>query len=102
MKSDNPVDGTLSGVLLKYAPVWAVVAVLLLLFFSSTLPAIRSSKALRPVETRAKAELEALGYEIERTESLLRALDGDAITVENELRKQFRGAKREGEILVGQ
>ena len=89
-----------AGIVVRYAPLWAIVVIMLLLFFSSPIPAIRDNEALQPAESRKKEDIRALKGEIRRVQYKLRALEIDPITVENELRRQFQGAKREGEHTV--
>jgi hypothetical protein len=89
-----------AGIVVRYAPLWAIVVIMLLLFFSSTIPAIRDNQDLLPAESRKKEDIKALRGEIRRVQNKLRALEVDPITVENELRRQFQGAKREGELSV--
>ena len=89
-----------AGIVARYAPLWAIVAVMVLLFFSSTIPAIRSNQRLLPKESEKREDIKALKGDINRMQNILRALEKDPLTVENELRKQFRGAKREGEIII--
>ena len=89
-----------AGIIGKYAPLWGVVFIMLLLFFSSTLPAIRNARHLKPERDRKVKEIRELDSEIRRVRNQLDALDGDPITVENELRNQVGGVRREGEISV--
>lgn len=84
----------------KYGPVWLVVAVLLFLFFNSTLPAIRNNQRLDREADQRRQEVEFLKEEIARSKNKLDALENDPITVENALREQFGGTAREGEIVV--
>jgi hypothetical protein len=89
-----------TGIIGKYAPLWGVVIIMLLLFFSSTLPAIRSARDLKPERDRRVKENRELDAEIRRMKNKLEALDVDPITVENELRNQVGGVRKEGEITV--
>lgn len=91
-----------TGLMIRYAPVWAIVFIMILLFFSSTLPAISNNKDLKRSEAEKRQNIKALDQEARRVKNLLRALDDDPITVENELRRQFNGVKKEGEIIVDQ
>ena len=91
-----------TGLMMKYAPVWAIVFIMILLFLSSTLPAISNNKDLERSEAEKRRNIEALDQEARRVKKLLQALDGDPITVENELRRQFNGVKKKGEIIVEQ
>ncbi len=88
------------GIIGKYAPLWGVVIIMLLLFFSSTLPAIRGVRDLKPERDRRVKDNRELDAEIRRTRNQLKALDSDPITVENELRNQVGGIEKEGEITV--
>ena len=89
-----------AGIIGKYGPVWIILGILLLLYFSSTIPAMKGNRKLLRTKEQKRKEINALNGEVRRVDNLLRALEHDPITVENELRKQFQGAKREGEILV--
>lgn len=89
-----------AGLSRKYGPVWIIVAVLVFLFFNSTLPAIRDNRRMNREADLRQGEVEFLLQEIRRSRNRLEALENDPITVENELREQFGGAAKEGEIAV--
>ena len=90
------------GLLRRFGPLWLLLAAMLFLFFTSTLPAIRGNRALEAEALRRKREIESLERRIEERCNDLRALGSDPITVENEIRKAFGGARRAGEILPGE
>jgi len=88
------------GLLKRFGPLWILVAVMVFLFFTSTLPAIRGNRELKGETRKRQREIELLQNRIEQSSNMLRALRSDPITVENELRKTFGGAKRPGETLI--
>jgi len=89
-----------AGIIGKYAPLWVIVGLMLLLYFYSTIPAIKNNRRLLRTRADQRASEKDLEKEVERIKKMLKALDEDPITVENELRTQFGGAQKEGEIVV--
>ena len=89
-----------AGIIGKYAPLWVIVGLMLLLYFYSTIPAIKNNRRLLRTRADQRASEKDLEKEVERIKKTLKALDEDPITVENELRTQFGGAQKEGEIVV--
>ncbi len=89
-----------AGVISRYTPLWVIVGLMLLLYFYSTIPAIKNNRRLLRTRADQRSNEKDLEKEVERIKKMLKALDEDPITVENELRTQFGGAKKEGEIVV--
>ncbi len=89
-----------AGIVGRFAPLWVIVGLLLLLYFYSTIPAIKNNRRLLRTRAAQRESEKDLKKEVQRIKNMLKALDEDPITVENELRTQFGGAKREGEIVV--
>ncbi len=89
-----------AGIIRKYIPVWILVLVMVLLFFTSTLPAIHANREMARKKAGKSDEIRAMKEKIRRVQNELKALDSDPVTIENELRKHIGGAKRKGEVQV--
>lgn len=89
-----------AGIAGRFAPLWVIVGLVLLLYFYSTIPAIKNNRKLLKTRADQRESEKNLRAEVQRIKNMLKALDEDPITVENELRTQFGGAKKEDEILL--
>lgn len=83
---------------LDYAPAWGLVTLIVLLFVCVTLPSIRMNKYLNRVRAQRFSEMDQIRSAENRLMLLKQALEKDPITIENQLRKNFSGARRKGEL----
>ena len=86
--------------LLEYAPVLGLVLLMVFIFVYSTLPSIRMNSYLNRVRQRRIVEIDTIKEGEARLLRLQKALESDPLTVENELRRLFGGATREGEVEI--
>ena len=86
--------------LLEFAPVLGVLLLMVFIFVYSTLPSIRMNRHLNRVRQKRIEEIEVIRKGESHLLRLQDALKCDRLTVENELRRRFGSAKREGEVEV--
>jgi hypothetical protein len=82
----------------KYAAVFGLLIIMVFIFVYATLPSLNNNRMLNQVrERRLECILELKARE-DRYLHLQEALESDPITIENQLRRSFKGAKRTGEL----
>jgi hypothetical protein len=88
------------GLLRKYAPVLGLLSILVFLFVYDTLPTLKTNQNLNRIRQERLQEIEAIQKAEKKFLRLQEALNNDPITIENRLRRSFKGAKREGELEI--
>ena len=82
----------------KYAAVFGLLFIMLFILVHATLPSLKNNRTLNHVRERRLESILELKAREDRYLHLQEALESDPITIENQLRRSFKGAKRTGEL----
>ena len=82
----------------KYAAVFGLLFIMVFIFVYATLPSLRNNRILNQVREKRLESIQELKARESQYLHLQEALESDPITIENQLRRSFKGAKRTGEL----